>query len=160
MTEFRRELTPDDEDAIEALVVRTGVFNGEEVGIARELVHDTRLNVPGADYLFLIADGENGIDGYTCYGRIPGTDERYELYWIAVDPSGHRHGLGRTLLGATEADVRRRGGKMLFAQTSTRADYKPANQFYRANGYLCMADVPDFHADGDGLAIYGKRLAG
>lgn len=158
MNEFRSDLNASDEADIAALVTRTGVFNAEEVAIARDLVTETRAKTPGADYLFLIADGVTHVDGYTCYGRIPGTDNRYELYWIAVDPDSHRHGLGRALLEASECDVRRRGGTHLFAETSTRDDYAPARRFYTANGYVCYAEVPDFHADGDGLAIFGKRL--
>ena len=158
MNQFRRELRFEDEADIAALVARTGVFSEEEIAIARDLVRETRSGTPGADYLFLIADGKRGIDGYTCYGRIPGTDNRYELYWIAVDPDSHCHGLGRALIAASECDVRRRGGTHLFAETSTRDDYAPARRFYGANGYTCHAEVPDFHADGDGLAIFGKRL--
>ncbi len=158
MNQFRHELRAGDDVDIAALVARTGVFNQEEITIARDLVSETRSGASGADYLFLIADGMTRIEGYTCYGRIPGTDNRYELYWIAVDPDSHHHGLGRALLEASERDVRRRGGTHLFAETSTRDDYAPARRFYRANGYICHAEVPDFHADGDGLAIFGKRL--
>jgi GNAT superfamily N-acetyltransferase len=158
MNQFRDVLREQDEADIAALVTRTGVFNEEEIAIARELVRDTRAGTPGADYLFLIAETRTGIEGYTCYGRIPATDNRYELYWIAVNPDTHRHGLGRALLEASERDVRKRGGTHLFAETSTRAEYAPARRFYGANGYNCYAEVPDFHADGDGLAIFGKRL--
>ncbi len=159
MDEYRDTLRDGDDAAVERIVTRTGVFSAEEIGIARSLVAETRERGAAAGYRFLIADGENGIDGYTCFGPIPGTDRRYELYWIAVDPSGHRHGLGRSLLAASEAAVRKLGGTHLFAETSTRPDYAPARRFYAANGYTQHAQVPDFHADGDGLAIYGKRLA-
>jgi len=69
-----------------------------------------------------------------------------------------RRGLARALLEATEASVRARGGTHLFAETSTRADYAPAHALYRALGYTRHATVPDYHASGDGLAIFGKRL--
>ena len=158
MAEFRTALRTEDVSAVERLVRSTGVFSAEEIEIARSLVEETRNHAPGADYRFLIADGAGGIDGYTCFGPIPGTDRRYELYWIAVDPGTRRHGLGRTLLRETEAAVRALGGTHLFAETSTRPDYASARAFYEANGYTGHAEVPDFHADGDGLAIYGKRL--
>jgi len=157
--EFRSDLTASDAEAVTQVVTRTGVFSVEEIAIARSLVEETRSGAPGADYRFLIADGiGSGIDGYTCYGPIPGTDRRYELYWIAVDPQTRRRGLGRALLASTEAAVRALGGTHLFAETSTRADYAPARGFYAANGFTLHAQVPDFHADGDGLAIYGKGL--
>ncbi len=158
MSELRRELRDGDADAVVRLVRRTGVFNEAEVVIARELVEETRAGVAGTDYRFLIADGAGGIDGYTCFGPIPGTERRYELYWIAVDPNLGHHGLGRALLAATEGEVRALGGTHLFAETSTRSDYAVARAFYTANGLALHAVVPDYHADGDGLAIFGKRL--
>ena len=158
MAEYRETLREADAIAVEDLVKRTGVFSAEEILIARSLIEETRAGAPGADYRFLFADGEGSLDGYTCYGPIPGTDRRYELYWIAVAPGTRRHGLGRALLAATEAQVSALGGTHLFAETSTREDYAPARGFYAANGYTRHAEVPDFHADGDGLAIYGKRL--
>jgi ribosomal protein S18 acetylase RimI-like enzyme len=158
MTGLRESLREEDALAVERLVTLTGVFSAEEIVIARSLIEETRAGAPGADYRFLFADGETGLEGYTCYGPIPGTDRRYELYWIAVNPDGARRGLGRALLAATEAQVRALGGTHLFAETSTRADYAPARAFYTASGYTLHAEVPDFHADSDGLAIYGKRL--
>lgn len=140
------------------IVDRTGVFNVAEVAIARSLVEETRAGAPGADYRFLFADGPDGIEGYTCYGPIPGSDRRYELYWIAVDPGTRRRGLGSALLKATEEAVRDFGGTHLFAHTSTRDDYSPARTFYTRNGYDQVANIADYYSDGDGMAIYGKRL--
>ena len=98
------------------------------------------------------------MDGYPCFGPIAGTAGRWELYWIAVDPNAHRSGLGKRLQAASEEAVRSRGGVMLIAETSTRPDYNPARRFYLAQGYRLLAEIPDWHDDGDGLAIFGKRL--
>lgn len=160
-SEFRTALRESDADAVARVVARTGAFSAAEVEIAKSLVEETRAGVPGADYRFLIADGADGadgIDGYTSFGPIPGTERRYELYWIAVDPTVRRCGLGRALLAATERAVRALGGTHVFAHTSTRADYAPARTFYVANGYVQHTDIPDYYSDGDGMAIYGKRL--
>lgn len=156
--EFRTGLRDGDAEAVSRVVKRTGVFSVAEIEIAHSLVVETRAQAPGADYRFLIADGAGGIDGYTCFGPIPGTDRRYELYWIAVDPLARRNGLGRALIAETEAAVRALGATHLFAHTSTRDDYAPARTFYAANGYAQLANIPDYYSEGDGLAIYGKRL--
>lgn len=156
--EFRSILRESDADAVARIVARTGVFNVAEVKIARSLVEETRAGLPGAEYRFLIADGIDGIDAYTCFGPIPGTERRYELYWIAVDPSLRQRGLGRALLAETERAVRALGGTHIFAHTSTRSDYAPARTFYVANGYTQHTHVPDYYSDGDGMAIFGKRL--
>ena len=155
---FRTELRMADADAVERLIVRSGVFNAEEIATARELVEDTLADRRGADYRFVMIDGPLGLESYACFGPIMGAAGRYELYWIATDPSCEGRGLGRLLMAEVERLVRMLGGSHIFAETSTRADYAAAHALYRACGYTLFADVPDYHADGDGMAIYGKRL--
>jgi GNAT superfamily N-acetyltransferase len=156
---FRERARESDPEAVERLVRSAGVFNDGEIGIARELVEDNlSKGAEASGYHFLFADGPHGIDGYACFGPIPATAGRWELYWIAVDPRAARAGLGRRLQAASEEAVRRMGGALLIAETSTRSDYAPARRFYLSQGYALLAEVPDWHDDGDGLAIFGKRL--
>ena len=77
------------------------------------------------------------------------TAGRWELYWIAVDPRAHRSGLGKRLEAASEEAVRAMGGVMLIAETSTRPDYNPARRFYLAQGYRLLAEIPDWHDEGN-----------
>jgi ribosomal protein S18 acetylase RimI-like enzyme len=156
---FRDQPRASDVAEVERLVRLTGVFNDGEVAIARELIEESLAKgAEASGYHFLFADGSNGVDGYTCFGPIAGTAGRWELYWIAVDPCGHRSGLGKRLQTASEEAVRALGGVMMIAETSTRPDYSPARGFYLAQGYRLLAEIPDWHDDGDGLAIFGKRL--
>ena len=156
---FRDRPQAADVEAIEELVRLTGVFSQDEVAIARELIEETLAKgAEASGYHFLFADGSHGLEGYTCFGPIEGTVRRWELYWIAVDPRAHRSGLGKRLQAASEEAVRARGGVMMIAETSTRPDYSPARGFYVAQGYRLLAEIPDWHDDGDGLAIFGKRL--
>jgi len=157
--EFRTRTKSEDLVAVERLVPATGVFSPAEIAIARELVEENLAKGDeSSGYLFLISDGVEGIDGYTCFGPISGTERRYELYWIAVSPKSRGTKLAERLLSATEDAVRELGGPWLFAETSTRADYAPARRFYTSHGYQLLAEIPEWHADGDGLAIYGKKL--
>src|SRR3954465_12829386 len=124
---FRSKPRAGDVDAVDRRVRLTEVFNDGEVAIARELVEECLARGEEASgYYFLFADGPNGVEGYTCFGHIPGTAGRWELYWIAVDPRPYRGGLGRRLQAASEEAVRAMGGVMMIAETSTRADYAPA----------------------------------
>jgi ribosomal protein S18 acetylase RimI-like enzyme len=156
---FRAVLRADDEEAVGRLVDATGVFRESEIAIARELVREARAKGEAeAGYHFLFADGAQDLDGYVCFGPIPGAVRRYELYWIAVAPGLRGSGLARRLQEATENAVRAMDGVILIAETSTRLDYEPARAFYRACGYALLADIPDWYDEDDGLAIYGKRL--
>ena len=160
MTPFRTQTKAADADAVERLVRETGVFSAAEIAIARELVEENLAKGDAASgYRFLIDDdGRGGIAGYTCYGPISGTEARYELYWIAVGAAARGSGLAQRLLSATEAAAKKLGGAWLFAETSTRPDYAPARKFYATNGYRLLAEIPDWHADGDGLCVFGKKL--
>ena len=156
---YRFEARAADAAAVEELTRATGVFSADEVQIARELVEENLAR--GAEqsgYHLLFADGVGRLDGYACFGPIPMTTGRFELYWIAVHPGAARSGLGRKLTNAVEEWVREDGGTHVFATTSTRADYAPAHVFYEAQGFTKMADVPDYHSDGDGMAMFGKKL--
>jgi ribosomal protein S18 acetylase RimI-like enzyme len=156
---FRTIARREDAIAVERLVRLCGIFNPAEVAIARELVEENLAKGEQASgYYFLFADGAGGIDGYSCYGPVPGTKGRFEIYWIAVSPTARRAGLGRRLEEATAAKVRAMGGVYLIAETSTLPAYAAARGFYLARGFKAIAEVPDWHDDGDGLAIFGKRL--
>ena len=157
---FRAAVKPEDAEMVEKLARASDVFNAGEIRIARELVEENLARGSEASgYHFLFEDGNDGqLEGYVCYGPIPATDRRYELYWIAVRKAVQRTKLAARLLKACEDEVREMGGAMLIAETSIRPDYVAANKFYLAQGYVLLGEIADWHADGDGLAIYGKRL--
>jgi len=156
---FRRRVRPEDARAVEELVRCIGIFNEEEVEVARELVEENLAKgEEAAGYYFLFAEGERGLEGYACLGPIPGTHRRFELYWIAVDSDARRRGLGRRLLDAAEELARELDAVYLVAETSTQPAYAAARGFYLARGYQLLAEIPDWHDDGDGMAIFRKKL--
>lgn len=156
---LRTDVRRQDVDAIEDLTRNTGVFNDEEVDVARELAEETLAKgEETSGYYFLFADGEHGLEAYACLGPIPGTNRRWELYWIAVDPDRSGRGLGRRLQHAAEDLARAFGAVYLVAETSTKPAYAAARRFYLSRGYQLLAEIPDWHDDGDGMAIFRKRL--
>jgi ribosomal protein S18 acetylase RimI-like enzyme len=157
---FRSALRPDDVDAVRRLVAATGFFSAEEEAVAGELVEERLARGPASGYEFLLADGEGGLAGYSCFGRIPLTEASWDLYWIAVAPAGRRRGLGRQLLQASEAAIAAAGGRAVYAETSSRPLYAPTRAFYLACFYREAASIADFYAPGDGKVIFEKRLPG
>jgi ribosomal protein S18 acetylase RimI-like enzyme len=158
MTEFRATPRASDRSAVRRLVAETGVFSETEVGWAVEVVDTALDRGPAADYHFLFADGAGELEGFTCFGPIDGTANRFDLYWIAVSRTAQGTGLGRNLLAQSMAAARALNATHMFIDTSTRPDYAPAHALYEALGFLRMGTLVDFYADGDGKALFGRKL--
>jgi len=158
VTSFRTAPRAADKDAVRRLVKATGVFSEMEVGWAVEVVETAFDRGKASGYHFLFADGPDGLEGFTCFGPIDGTDNRFDLYWIAVSPATQSKGIGRRLLDATMDAARAGGGTHMFIDTSTRDAYVRAHALYETSGFKRMGTLVDFYADGDGKAIFGRKL--
>lgn len=156
---FRATPRPADRGAVRRLVGETAVFSETEVGWAVEVVDAAIERGPAAGYHFLFADTADGdLEGFACFGPIDGTANRFDLYWIAVSPRTQGKGLGRKLLSECMTAARALAATHMFIDTSTRADYASAHALYEALGFERMGTLVDFYADGDGKALYGRRL--
>lgn len=153
------EPRPEDIEAVRGLVYSTGVFSPEEVRVAGELVAET-LSGDDADYAFVFARTKNSkkLAGYACFGEIPLTEGRYDLYWIAANPSYHSLGIGHQLLKRVEQRIRNTGGVRIYAETSGRADYAPAHRFYLRHGFTEIARLPHFYRLNDDKVVFEKDV--
>ena len=98
------------------------------------------------------------IDGYVYLGEADMADRTWYIWWIAVDPSAQGRGVGKDLLKFAEDEARRRGGRVMFIETSGLPSYEPTRRFYLKNGYDKEAVLRDYYRDGDDLVIFRKRL--
>ncbi len=155
---YRQGVRQEDREAVGRLVCATRFFSKEECAIAVELVDDRLARGKARDYFFLFAEEGGRLLGYTCFGSIPGSSHSFDLYWIAVDPHAQGRGLGRTLLNETERLMAEHGARRVYADTSSRPQYKPTQAFYLACGYVQEAFLADFYAPGDGKVIFVKVL--
>lgn len=155
---FRHEVGKSDLESIKRLVERAGVFSQAEVNIAIELAEARIGKGDASDYFFVLAEAQARLAGFTCFGPIPATEGRFDIYWIVVDKSEERRGLGGALLLATEKRCAAAGGKRIYVETSSTAPYGPARSFYEKHGYALEAQLADYHRDGDGLCIYLKAI--
>jgi ribosomal protein S18 acetylase RimI-like enzyme len=160
-----RELRAADRAPIAALLRATAAFTEEEVGVALELVDvglSKHVERPD-DYRFLVADAPDGVSGarvagYVCWGLAPMSDGVFDVYWIAVDPTAQRHGIGARLLRAVEEDVARRGGRTILIETGGKESYAPTRRFYERAGYAEAARIADFFRVGDDKVTYARRV--
>jgi len=156
---FREHPAPDDVARVRRLVTDVRVFEPYEVDIAVELVRECLARGPSeSGYHFLLLEEAGELIGYTCYGRIGCTCDRYDIYWLVVGRGHQRAGWGKKLLSATEERIEKLGGKRIFIETSSRDDYAAPRTFYASHGYRLVAVVSDFYAEGNDKLIYSKRL--
>ena len=148
-----------DKDAILRLLDQTGVFNEKELLVATQVFEDALRQTDREEYLTFCASNENeGLLGYICFGPITTTDNCYDLYWIAVQPSSMRRNIGKRLLACMEEHLVRNGVRRVYVDTSSTAAYEPARRFYEKHGYKLLCVLEDFYKSGDHRMIYMKEV--
>jgi len=143
---------------MERILHSSGFFHAEEIDTALELIDETRKRGAKSGYYFILASNDQHVVGYSCYGPIPCTVNRWDLYWLAVSDSFRGKGLGRTLLSMTEEKIRRMGGKRIYIETSSRDLYLPTRSFYEKLGYNLETVQKDYYNDNDDKCLYVKEI--
>ena len=145
---------------IRDIAARAGVFSQEEVECVADLWEEYLSTGPVVGgYNFLVDRDGDRVFGFACYGPRDLASGVFDLYWIAVDSTTHRNGVGRKLLSAAEEAVRQADGRMLIAETSGTPHYEPTRKFYLGMGYVIEATLRDFYSEGDDLVIFVKRFS-
>jgi acetoin utilization deacetylase AcuC-like enzyme/GNAT superfamily N-acetyltransferase len=157
--EWRSAVMADDVGRVRQLVASTGFFNPAEVEIAGELVTERLAKGVRSGYHFILAERGSGLVAYACYGPIEGTQNSFDLYWIAVAPEEQRKGLGVQVFNRAEAAMRKAGAKQIYVDTSSSDRYAPTRGFYQRMGFAEEARLTDFYGLGDGKVIYVKTLS-
>lgn len=151
-----RPAVENDRQSLFSLVADISNFNQEEIELAREVIGDA-LDSEKNGYYLLTAERRDGrILGFICYGPIPISDKRWDLYWIAVDPRQGRSGIGSQLLAAMENGLG--PGMRIYVDTSSTPGYTAARSFYERHGYHMACTFPDFYREGDDKIVYFKDL--
>ncbi len=157
------EISPargEDGPGILEVTSRIDIFNDGEKACVMELWNDYLNEREASGYHFLVCRDDERVMGFACFGPHALTSSAFDLYWIAVDPFGQGHGIGRAILSRVEAEVQRAGGTLLLVETSGKPEYEPTRRFYEVCGYQCQAVIHDFYATGDDLAVFAKYLNG
>jgi D-alanine-D-alanine ligase len=155
---MRETVVHADLESVRQIVSSTGFFSAAEADVAVELVYEHLQRGTASGYHFLFAEREGRPVGYACYGPIACTTGSYDLFWIAVHDDSRRHGLGKTLLEASEERIARAGGRRIYIETSGRPQYAPTQHFYERCGYKLEAVLADFYAPGDDKLIYSRAI--
>jgi ribosomal protein S18 acetylase RimI-like enzyme len=163
MNRIIRPLVAADRSGVFRILENAGNFTPAEVGIALELIDEWLELGEHSGYLTYVLEArdpeKSEVLGYVCFGPTPLTESTFDLYWIAVDKSKHRGGVGKRLLKFSEEEVVRRGGKLLLIETSSQETYGGTIQFYERTGYELVGKIPEYYKPGDDKLTFAKRLA-
>jgi ribosomal protein S18 acetylase RimI-like enzyme len=159
---LRTIITPNDVAAIRSLCTAVGNFTAEEIDIAIE-VADDGLNKgslkSGYNFVFCDEKETGAVLGYAIWGPIPLTDKSHDLYWIVVDPTKQRRGIGSAIMRECERQVIAAGGAHLYLDTSAKESYDATRLFYEVNGFTVAAHLKDYYREHDDKVIYRKIIA-
>jgi ribosomal protein S18 acetylase RimI-like enzyme len=153
-----RLITPDDTDTLVELTAGTGFFKPHELETLREVLDDYHAENRELGHRGFAWEEAGRLLGYVYHAPAPMTDRSWYLYWIAVAKDSQARGLGGRLLTFVERDIRDQNGRLLLIETSTTPYYEPTRRFYLKYGYTLAAQIPDYYADGDGMAVFWKKL--
>jgi ribosomal protein S18 acetylase RimI-like enzyme len=146
--------------AIISLAKNINQFSHEDVCCIEDLWKESLSNETDIDrYHFIIAISTNQVVGFACYGHRPLTVGTYDFYWLGVDPTFRKQGIGRALIDQVENEIRDKKGYLVIIETSSLDTFASPRAIYSTFGYQVVAQIPDFYKPGDSLVIFTKMLS-
>lgn len=87
--------------------------------------------------------------------------EANDIYWLGWfyvhrEERGQEH--GQKLLKHVIKELKKRGGRKLYTDTSSYGFYDRAHHVYRERGFKAEARLKDFYGKGEDQVIYGLKL--
>lgn len=151
---------PQELETLVALSGATGFFHPDEIEIVREMFQDFVAHPDADEYLWIVyRERENTPPlGFAVYGPASLAVGTYDLYWIVVDKNHQDKKIGSALLKYIEEDLRQRGARQLYIETSDKPQYVPTRAFYERRGYTLVAHFRDYYDVDDGKVIYFKAI--
>jgi GNAT superfamily N-acetyltransferase len=149
-------MVKEDKPALMEILRNTPEFKPSEVPVAEEVI-DSYLHNPDS-YNILIAEANNKIAGYICYGLTPLTKSTWDIYWLVVSMDKRGQGVGSALMAFAEEQVKKNGGRLVIIETSAKPGYEKTRHFYLKHSYKIICRISDFYAPGDDKIILQKHL--
>jgi len=158
-----RPTARDDVPRLLELTAATGVFMRYDLDTLEGVLADHFTSDPDANgpegHICVTCEVDGRIVGFAYYAETEYADRTWFVWWVAVEKGTQGKGVRRQLLTYAEEDARRRGGRLMFIETSGTPAYEPTRRFYLRNGYDREAVLRDYYRDGDDKVVYRKRLA-
>jgi len=132
-------------------------FEAEETDTLRRMLDEYFQDPESGEHCWVVDDdGELMSVAYYAPERM--TRGTWNLYMIVVRPEQQGKGRGSAMLQYMEADLKKRGSRLLIVETSALEAFEPAQAFYRKNGFEQEARIRNFYNAGDDKIIFCKAL--
>ncbi len=150
-----RQTNQDDIAAMQEVLDRTELFPSE---MLPDMVGEFLSDDESSD-IWLTCEANGKAVGF-CYA-VP--EELAEGAWnmlaVAVLPTEQGNGFGGAITKHLEVELKKRGQRILIADTSGKDEFAQTREFYRKNGYSEEARIRDFWAAGDDKVVFWKSLS-
>lgn len=142
------------------LAENTGAFHPGELDVLREVLEETFEPHDGVPHYILREERDGGrLLGFIIFGRTPLTRYGWDIYWLVVDKSVHRRGVGRRLVSMMQRHVLDlHETAIIRIETSGKKEYDHVRKFYTNAGFVEVGRIPDFYAPGDDLVIFSMTI--
>ena len=155
---FRFEPTIADIENVREIITSTSFFQTHEIPVAVELVEERLSKGVESGYHFIFVETEGKTVAYACFGEIPCTKGSFDLYWIATHNEYRGKGIGKMLMAEVESHIKGIGGRVIYIETSSKAQYEPTRKFYENYGCKTEAVLKNFYDLNDSKHIYSIWL--
>lgn len=163
MLSFRKDVSPEDVPLIRKMLEETHFFDEseDEIDVAIELINDVLTKGNNVEnYRIIIAEDSCEIVGYVCFARVPCTVSTFEIYWLCVDASRQREGIGHLLMDEVIREIGLLKGLKVVLQTAGRSQYLSTQRFYISYGFIEEARLKNYFAEDDDCLIYSFNVIG
>lgn len=156
-----RAATAPDAEQIKALAIGNAMFAPDDMGGFDEGLNGY-LNGSMEGHRWVVATAKRGrVQGAAYYAPEPFGDRVWNLYFLAVDPSGHGQGVGSSLVTYVERTLRAEGSscaRVLIVETSSGSAYEGAREFYTRRGFDREAVIREFYGPDEDKVVFWKSL--
>src|SRR4030042_1078422 len=152
-----RSMIAQDKPAIMQMLQNMPEFKPPEVLVAEEVL-DSYLHNPRSGYHIFVAEIDELVVGYICYGPTPLTEGTWDVYWLAVAPNQQSQGIGKSLLALAEGSIKEDRGRIVVIETSSKPENEASGRFYRAQGYELACGLSDFYEAGGEKLFFLKGV--
>lgn len=143
-----RPLEQGDLAALGVVLQETGLFPAD---MLEGMVAPWFADPEGA--LWLVAEG-----GFAHAVPEALTEGTWNLLALAVRTRAQGRGVGAALVGAVVAALRARGARLVIVDTAGTEDYAGARRLYARLGFVEVARIPEFWAEGVDKVTFALRL--